>query len=184
MNDLKLIRKLWEIFHDLGNPSIFRTFLRKDDSVAYHNALSKRKNLIKELTDTLNDLQKISPNLNITEIFNNGKLLENGYDSLLKNMPVVFELNNDYNLKKQSVRISINFEEYRITKSQYIFIKYVKKKHRNKSFCFDTAMTELEMGFLYIADLFKRHTHIQEMLLEETGKKEYRLKVDIWKGNI
>ena len=82
---LKLTRRVWKAFHNIGDPAVFQIVLDRisgiepPNTIAYNNAKAKYKACNKELCDSLNALQKVAPHLEVIKKYASGELLEEGY---------------------------------------------------------------------------------------------------------
>ena len=195
--ELRLTKRLWKAFHDLGEPEVMeykmaQVFDREPkDKITHNNSKAKYQACIKELTDSINALNKVAPHLEIVKQFIDGELpsTEFGYDAIIKNMPTTFGLVNDFKYKKKYVAVEVNFKFYNIKTEIYTFLLHIKSK-RKETWNYQTEMEYLqeeklinpEYDYFRIGDLFKNKTdkEIQNIIISRIGKSTYKLNVDYW----
>ena len=192
--ELRLSRRLWKAFYNLGEPDIFQILIYQNNpeksrlsKIAFNNAKAKYKECISELAESLIDLEKISPDIEVVQQFVNGNFELEDYQSLLDNMPVTFGLVDDFKYKKKYVAVELNFKIYNIKTEIYTFLLHIKSK-KKETWNYKTEIEYLQEKniikpeYFRIGDLFKNNNdkEIQKRIISRVGKSTYKLNVDIW----
>lgn len=182
---LNLTKQLWENYHTLGEPVIFKQLIHKDKKYSFNE--TELKNIaLSDLTSTMNKLKEIAPDV-LEDLLQLD--FTQGYNQIMKNFPTCFELINDYKYKKKHIRVSCNFKEFKIKAECYTFIMHIKTNYPNKrEWDFLSVIDELtetnlvSHDYFKIGDLFRNaeEKQLKSFIFESTGRNTFRCLVRKW----
>ena len=213
---LSLTKRIWEIFKEIE----YEGFLKYDKNGELKPLISKpsyhmfggnkhvedggvpmhvvplessRKilhdKLFQELIFTMQALDDIDKNYNPLSMLAKDKIFR-GFDELIEDLPVCFELINDFDYKKRYVVVSVNFEHVNVKTEIYTFIMFIKK-YRKREFNYlatmdtmqDKHLISRDKDYYKIGDLFKSKSDkklMWKLFKAGTQQNMYSCKIDIW----